>query len=187
MHEGGWGSCGCESNVENCYLYNDDGDPVTEDAKRLEDVFRKGVADRHLPVNVSGSHSILTYFLFILPKKQSSAPSPAASSKGVAPSGMPSSASSVPISLQTISDDQFQRCAAVIQELKKPEYKHMSWPFEKPVDPVKTGSTDYSDVIKHRMDMSTFERKLYGHQYGHEGEFEADVRLMFRSCYTYNP
>lgn len=84
-------------------------------------------------------------------------------------------------------EDQFKRCAGAVKELKKPKYSHLSWLFEKPVDPTATGAPDYYDVIKHPMDMSTFEHKLYSDQYSNEEEFEADVRLMFRNCYTYNP
>lgn len=84
-------------------------------------------------------------------------------------------------------DDQFKRCVAIVKELKKPKYDGLNWPFLKPVDAAAWGASDYFDIIKHPMDMSTYEKKLYNNEYSSENELVDDIRLMFKNCYTYNP
>ncbi|POG58586.1 Bromodomain-containing protein, partial [Rhizophagus irregularis DAOM 181602=DAOM 197198] len=41
-------------------------------------------------------------------------------------------------------------------------------------------------VIKHPIDLFTINLKLKNNQYKSLKEFEKDVRLIFRNCYTYN-
>lgn len=84
-------------------------------------------------------------------------------------------------------EDQFKRCEAIVKELKKPKYQGLNWPFLNPVDAAAWGATDYYDIIKHPMDMSTYERKLYEFEYTSEDELVDDIRLMFKNCYIYNP
>lgn len=90
-------------------------------------------------------------------------------------------------SAEVMPEDQFKRCEAIVNELKKPKYKGYHWPFLKPVDADAWGASDYYDIIKHPMDMTTYERKLYGSEYSNEEELAEDIRLMFRNCYFYNP
>ncbi|RGB42377.1 Bromodomain-containing protein, partial [Rhizophagus diaphanus] len=40
--------------------------------------------------------------------------------------------------------------------------------------------------IKHPMDLFTINSKLKNNQYTSLEEFEKDIRLIFRNCYTYN-
>ncbi|PKC13724.1 Bromodomain-containing protein, partial [Rhizophagus irregularis] len=40
--------------------------------------------------------------------------------------------------------------------------------------------------IKNPMDLFTINSKLENNQYTSTGEFEKDIRLIFRNCYTYN-
>ncbi|PKY51745.1 Bromodomain-containing protein, partial [Rhizophagus irregularis] len=40
--------------------------------------------------------------------------------------------------------------------------------------------------IKHPMDLLTINSKLENNQYTSLEEFEKDIRLIFRNCYTYN-
>lgn len=89
--------------------------------------------------------------------------------------------------VELMPDDQFKRCEAIVKELKKPKYYSLYWPFELPVDATAWGAHDYYDIIKHPMDMQTYERKLYEFEYAHEDELAEDIRLMFRNCYQYNP
>lgn len=84
-------------------------------------------------------------------------------------------------------EDQFKRCEAIVRELKKEKYQGMNWPFLNPVDADAWGASDYYDIIKEPMDMTTYERKLYENQYSNEEELAEDIRLMFRNCYKYNP
>lgn len=84
-------------------------------------------------------------------------------------------------------EDQQKRCEAIVKELKKPKYQTISWPFLNPVDAAAWGATDYYEIIKQPMDMSTYEKKLQNGEYISEEELAEDIRLMFRNCYAYNP
>lgn len=88
---------------------------------------------------------------------------------------------------QSLPEDQMKRCEAIVKELKKPKYQAISWPFQQPVDADAWGATDYYEIIKQPMDMSTYERKLNNGEYKDEEELAQDIRLMFRNCYAYNP
>ena len=78
-------------------------------------------------------------------------------------------------------------CQEVLNELKRPKYQTVSWPFQAPVDPVAMNIPSYHKVIKKPMDLSTVDLKLKSGQYENAKEFEADVRLMFSNCYKFNP
>jgi hypothetical protein len=84
-------------------------------------------------------------------------------------------------------EDQLKRCEAIVKELKKAKYQGLNWPFLNPVDAAAWGATDYYDIIKHPMDMLTYERKLKEGQYTSEDQLVEDIRLMFKNCYAYNP
>ncbi|RUS27746.1 Bromodomain-containing protein, partial [Jimgerdemannia flammicorona] len=84
------------------------------------------------------------------------------------------------------NDMQLKFCVQALKELKKTKYSNIAYPFLSPVDPVKLGIPHYPKVIKNPMDISTIEKKLNNAEYNHADEFEADVRLMFRNCYTFN-
>lgn len=88
---------------------------------------------------------------------------------------------------KVMPEDQFKRCEALVKELKKSKNAALSWPFANPVDAAAWGASDYYDIIKEPMDMSTYEKNLYESKYSHENELLDDIRLMFRNCYTYNP
>ncbi|KAI8643214.1 Bromodomain-containing protein [Parasitella parasitica] len=89
--------------------------------------------------------------------------------------------------MEAMPEDQFKRCEAIVHELKKPKYKGFYWPFLNPVDADAWGASDYYEIIKQPMDMTTYERKLYEYEYSNEEELAQDIRLMFRNCYFYNP
>ncbi|TFY79734.1 hypothetical protein EWM64_g4278 [Hericium alpestre] len=73
-----------------------------------------------------------------------------------------------------------------------------SMPFRQPVDYVKLNIPHYPTIITHPMDFSTIERKLASSnpakpdpnpnnpRYFSADEFEADVRLIFSNCETFN-
>jgi bromodomain-containing factor 1 len=78
-------------------------------------------------------------------------------------------------------------CQEVINEMKKPRYQTVGFPFQVPVDPVALNIPTYHKIIKRPMDLSTIEKKLKEGQYESAKEFEADIRLMFNNCYKFNP
>ena len=59
-----------------------------------------------------------------------------------------------------------------------------AWPFAQPVS--KDEVSDYYDVIKEPMDLSTMENKLENDKYGSFGQFLYDAQLIFNNCRTYN-
>ncbi|CAG8556475.1 5279_t:CDS:10, partial [Acaulospora colombiana] len=77
-------------------------------------------------------------------------------------------------------------CRQVLRELRKRTHWHYAYPFYEPVDAEKLGVPDYYKIISHPMDLSTINSKLENDQYTGAEEFEADIRLMFQNCYTYN-
>ncbi|MCJ1438791.1 hypothetical protein MMC27_008181 [Xylographa pallens] len=78
-------------------------------------------------------------------------------------------------------------CQEVIDQMRKPKFQSIGWPFHNPVDPVALNIPTYHKIIKKPMDLSTVESKLKGGQYENAKEFETDIRLMFQNCYKFNP
>lgn len=62
-------------------------------------------------------------------------------------------------------------------------FQSFTFPFRKPVDVVLLGLTDYHEVIKKPMDMSTIRKKLIGEEYDTAVEFKEDFKLVsFKIC-----
>lgn len=77
-------------------------------------------------------------------------------------------------------------CEKVLNELSKPKYAGVSYPFMTPVDPVALNIPSYHSIIKKPMDFGTIKTKLDQGEYEKASEFEADVRLVFQNCYKFN-
>ncbi|KFY47998.1 hypothetical protein V495_01691 [Pseudogymnoascus sp. VKM F-4514 (FW-929)] len=78
-------------------------------------------------------------------------------------------------------------CEEVLNELKKPKYQSINAPFLIPVDPVALGIPEYFKIVKSPMDLSTITDNLNSGHYANSKDFEADIRLMFKNCYKFNP
>lgn len=82
-------------------------------------------------------------------------------------------------------------CTTVIRELMHKKHSHVSWPFLQPVNPIELGIPDYFDVLKKHglkaMDLGTVKRNLEAQRYEIADEFHADVELIFKNCFAYNP
>ena len=75
---------------------------------------------------------------------------------------------------------------ATMQHLLTDMQNHpSSWAFQNPVN--KEEVTDYYDVIKQPMDLSTMEYKLDNNLYHTLDAFVIDALLVFRNCRSYNP
>ncbi|KAJ1843037.1 hypothetical protein LPJ73_005611, partial [Coemansia sp. RSA 2703] len=85
------------------------------------------------------------------------------------------------------ADPQLRFCLNVVKEFMKKANFSIAYPFLEPVDPVAMNCPDYFTVIKEPMDLSTIKSKLENDVYSGPLEFESDMRLMLRNCYTYNP
>ena len=82
---------------------------------------------------------------------------------------------------------ELEWCKEVMEELSKPRYTGLSWPFQTPVDPVALNIPNYHRIIKKPMDISTIEKKLKDGQYENAKEFHEDWKLMFGNCFKFNP
>eukprot|EP00124_Ichthyophonus_hoferi_P005126 Ihof_evm2s674 gene=Ihof_evmTU2s674 len=78
-------------------------------------------------------------------------------------------------------------CRQVHRELMAKKYYDIAWPFYSPVDPIADGCSDYFDIIKHPMDLSTVKQKLDDRIYQTPAEFSEDMRRIFTNFYLYNP
>ena len=77
-------------------------------------------------------------------------------------------------------------CQHVIDELMKPKYHSVAYPFMQPVDAIAQNIPTYHKIIKNAMDLSTVRSKLTQGQYENAKEFETDIRLIFQNCYKFN-
>ncbi|CCE86831.1 Piso0_005345 [Millerozyma farinosa CBS 7064] len=78
-------------------------------------------------------------------------------------------------------------CNQTLKELTSKKHYSYSFPFLTPVDAVALNIPNYHEIIKEPMDLSTVQSKLANNQYENGDEFERDVRLIFKNCYTFNP
>ncbi|ETS83279.1 hypothetical protein PFICI_05155 [Pestalotiopsis fici W106-1] len=58
-------------------------------------------------------------------------------------------------------------------------------PFREPVNPVEDGVPDYLDKVQKPMDLGTIKKRMDSAGYNSAEEFAADVRQIFKNCYTY--
>ncbi|XP_047336229.1 transcription factor GTE4-like [Impatiens glandulifera] len=82
------------------------------------------------------------------------------------------------------SNHTLKNCVTLLDRLMK--HKH-GWVFNEPVDPKNLGLSDYFDIIKFPMDLSTVKTRLNTNWYKSPREFAEDVRLTFNNALTYNP
>jgi hypothetical protein len=76
-------------------------------------------------------------------------------------------------SSETLDIERINFCYDIFHELENKSYSHLFYKCVK------------KNVI-HPIDLFTIKSKLENNQYTRLEEFEKDVRLMFRNCYTYN-
>lgn len=88
------------------------------------------------------------------------------------------------ISPQPVRDKtDMEKCEVVLSNLMENQH---AFEFLRPVDPVKQGIPYYFDIIKNPMDLGTVKTKLRNGKYSSIQDFDKDIRLMFRNCYTFN-
>ncbi|GBB94997.1 hypothetical protein RclHR1_02460017 [Rhizophagus clarus] len=186
----------------NCILYNGVDHPVSQQARELESLFniqlssfpggKKEIKPPAAETSTKAAKSVKT-----------TTPAPAAT---VTPSStvnltidesrpkriIKAPAKDLPEAPQpgrrkkTKKNIELNFCRSVLRELKKKTHWPYAYPFYEPVDDEKLGVPDYYKVIKRPMDLATINSKLENDQYANAEEFEEDIRLMFRNCYTYN-
>ncbi|KAI8096760.1 uncharacterized protein BX664DRAFT_65711 [Halteromyces radiatus] len=91
--------------------------------------------------------------------------------------------SSIPVSAPRPRTDK-DICTAILN--KTMESRH-AFEFIRPVDPIKQGIPQYTQIIKKPMDLGTIKSKLKANEYLSVKQFDDDVRLMLSNCYKFNP
>ncbi|OCT82862.1 hypothetical protein XELAEV_18025397mg, partial [Xenopus laevis] len=81
--------------------------------------------------------------------------------------------------------ERLKHCNNILNEMMSKKHAEYAWPFYKDVIP--TSLLDYSDAMKHPMDLGTIRDKMENGLYKDTQDFASDVRLMFMNCYKYNP
>ncbi|KAJ1680356.1 hypothetical protein EV182_000138 [Spiromyces aspiralis] len=198
---------------DNCYLYNGKDSPIGLMAQNLEKVFGNQIQNmpsREEPAHAAVTSTIAAAAATTPTGTTTTASAPAGSRVRNARKSLAgrspykedespersesrqqrrvSATSPRPKRLHVgMPENQHKFCASVIKEFKKKSHANIAFPFLQPVDWVALNIPDYPQVIKNPMDISTIKRKLDAGEYQTSNIFEADVRLMFQNCYTYNP
>jgi len=98
---------------------------------------------------------------------------------GAAGGGSKGSSSTPPAKLS----EPLQHCWAILKRFME---NPMLDAFLEPVDWEAYGLLDYPDMIKTPMDLGTIQEKLEAGKYTSVSQFEADMRLVWSNCMTYN-
>lgn len=80
-------------------------------------------------------------------------------------------------------ETELEFCKRILEKLRE---NKLATYFNEPVDPIKLNIPIYLDIIKHPMDFGTVDRKLKEEEYKNADEFQNDVLLVFRNCFTFN-
>jgi len=90
----------------------------------------------------------------------------------------------IPATKRGRQTNQLQFIGKVIFKLL---WKHeFSWPFQKPVNPIKLQLHNYSNIVRYPMDLGTIKKRLETNYYYSSKECITDMNLMFTNCYLYN-
>jgi hypothetical protein len=81
-----------------------------------------------------------------------------------------------------ITKEENEKCLKMLRDLENDKH---SYEFLKPVDFIGYGLTDYLDVIKKPMDLSSVRSNLK-HKYKSIVDFRDDLHLIWKNCKTYN-
>ncbi|KAG1140984.1 hypothetical protein G6F38_008738 [Rhizopus arrhizus] len=161
----------------NCFKYNGPEAMISVLCQNVESAFEKGLRqmppsldELSSPVSQQAPEDMMDYTSYERPKREIHVPS-----------------KDYPETFTTASSKVMKYCLQTVKELKKQKYKHLSFPFLYPVDPVALNIPDYPTIVKHPMDLSTIETKLNRNEYDSPDAFAADIKLMFDNCYLYNP
>ncbi|KAF9998141.1 hypothetical protein BGZ65_006336, partial [Modicella reniformis] len=85
------------------------------------------------------------------------------------------------------TDPQLRHCQSILREFSKKSNAEFMFPFMEPVDWEKLQIPEYPKIIKNPMDMGTVRQKLENDEYDEPEQFEEDIRLVIRNCFTFNP
>lgn len=189
--------------VSNCITFNGSAAPIAQMAKNVEAYFEKHMFNmpaRDLPETA------------LQPESAAASPGPQRSRKRIKPQEEPAivirraqthdgrpkreihpprSKDIYPIENKKPKSKRLQQamkfCNSVVKELASKKYASFNYPFLEPVDPVALNIPTYFEYVKQPMDLGTVSNKLSNWEYKSLEQFEADIRLIFQNCYSFNP
>ena len=171
----------------NCYLYNPPNSDVVVMAQNLEKAFDAQVSrmpNEEQPVMETPSEEVEGETTKGKPKRKRSVDATDSAERKPRRPHTPKSPTSSHRKTKLNSELRF--CLNLWKELTSKKSSGDAWPFMEPVDYVKLNLTDYPEIVKHPMDLSTIKKKLDEGIYTSAAEFAADMNLMFSNCYLYN-
>ncbi|EPY51712.1 bromodomain protein [Schizosaccharomyces cryophilus OY26] len=166
---------------DNCFLYNGTESPVGVMGKNLQATFERQLKQLPSPYVTSSSRPGRR------PRNTTTASRPTSRTRrqSALSSGRETMYDLKPHRRKDAAEMKF--CQSVLKELLKKQHESYAYPFYKPVNPIACGCPDYYKVIKHPMDLCTMQNKLNHNEYASLKAFEADMLLMFKNCYKFNP
>lgn len=76
-------------------------------------------------------------------------------------------------------------CKTIVRHLFSKRYKHLAWIFYDPIEPEVLGLSDYNQIVKEPMDLTTVKYRLNSNFYLNAVDFALDIRLIFYNTYLY--
>ncbi|KAF7727505.1 hypothetical protein EC973_007483 [Apophysomyces ossiformis] len=179
--------------LSNCFAYNGPGTFVYNEGQTLEAVFEKELA--LLKGKEIEESQNLTIVESPAPQPRPTSepalvpPKPTAAHKSSSSQPNTPATAAAPVKAQPekkVEKEKSDKDKLVVILTKTMESPH-AFEFLRPVDPIKQGIPHYRNIIRHPMDLGTIKSKLRANRYVNPQQFDSDVRLMFRNCYTFNP
>ncbi|KDN41778.1 Bromodomain-containing protein [Tilletiaria anomala UBC 951] len=86
-----------------------------------------------------------------------------------------------------VAKEELKFCSKLIDDLLKPTHQDVAWVFYELPDRSYDFAPAYYAMIKKPISLMLIQRKVKNGQYVDGEEFDADMQLLFRNCFTFNP
>lgn len=86
-----------------------------------------------------------------------------------------------------VAQSELKFCNKVMDDLFKPSHADVAWVFYDLPDRSLDYAPAYYAMIQHPICLTDLQQRLRQGQYADADEFNADVQLLFRNCFTFNP
>lgn len=91
----------------------------------------------------------------------------------------------MPNTVRTKPSSEIIACKTIVRHLFSKRYKHLAWIFYDPIEPEVLGLSDYNQIVKEPMDLTTVKYRLNSNFYLNAVDFAHDIRLIFYNTYLY--
>lgn len=88
---------------------------------------------------------------------------------------------------EKVNKDELRFCEKVVQELYGPKHQAVAWVFYDLVDRNLDFAPAYYASIRNPISLREIQSKLRSGDYENRRSFDADMQLLFRNCFTFNP